>query len=116
MKRRTQAGAGAGAGSGAGCLLAGAGAVIAVLAWAPLARVNVTGGFEGQHRDLSVLYLDFPLIALGGALLPVVAWRAGLTVVGRPWAAVLGAVAALALGVWGLTAWWEPSGPPVFRE
>ncbi|MET9773467.1 hypothetical protein ABZ023_04255 [Streptomyces sp. NPDC006367] len=92
-----------------GCLAALAGASTALVAWAPLARVSVTGGFEHQHRDLSVLYVDLPLVALGGALVPVVAWTLGLRLLGgRAWAAALVAVAALGLAVWGLTAWWTP--------
>ncbi|WP_345590763.1 hypothetical protein [Streptomyces marokkonensis] len=99
----------------AGCLVAGvAGATTALLAWAPLARVSVTGGFEDQHRDLSVLYVDLPLVALGGALVPAVAWMLGLRLLDRAWAAALVAVAALGLGVWGLTAWWTPYERPEF--
>ncbi|MFH9488488.1 hypothetical protein ACIPJG_03345 [Streptomyces halstedii] len=98
----------------AGCLLALAGAATATLAWAPLARVNVTGGFEQSHRDLSVLYVDLPLIALGGALLPLLVWTAALRVLGRPWQAFAAAAVSLALGVWGLTLWWEPYQQPEF--
>ncbi|MFE5397467.1 hypothetical protein ACFQ9U_23280 [Streptomyces sp. NPDC056568] len=100
----------------AGCLVAGAvGASTAVLVWAPLARISVTGGFESRHRDLSVLYLDLPLVALGGALVPAAAWGVGLRVLGgRAWAAALLAMAALALGTWGLTEWWTPYEEPEF--
>ncbi|MFI8947540.1 hypothetical protein ACIGO6_13595 [Streptomyces sp. NPDC053750] len=98
----------------AGCLAGVIGASTALLTWAPLARVSVTGGFEQEHRDLSVLYVDLPLVALGGALVPVVAWTLGLRLLGRPWAAALVAVAALGLGVWGLTAWWTPYERPEF--
>ncbi|MEZ7004946.1 hypothetical protein [Streptomyces sp. AD55] len=98
----------------AGLAVAGAGAAGAVLAWAPHARVNVTGGFAGSHRDLSVLYVDLPLIALGGALLPLLAGTLALRLLGRPWAAALVAVAALGLGVWGLTSWWTPYQRPEF--
>ncbi|MEV1052515.1 hypothetical protein [Streptomyces sp. NPDC049887] len=98
----------------AGCLLAAGGAATALLAWAPLARISVDGGFEQWHRDLSVLYLDLPLIALGGALLPLAVWAAGLRWLHRPWAAAVAAVAVLALGVWGLTSWWMPYERPEF--
>ncbi|MEG3628589.1 hypothetical protein V5O46_13040 [Streptomyces sp. C6-003] len=98
----------------AGCLIALVGASAAVLTWAPHARVSVTGGFEGMHRDLSVLYVDLPLIALGGALVPVAVWSLGLRLLGRPWAALLGALVTLVLGVWGLTGWWEPYERPEF--
>lgn len=91
------------------------GASTALLTWAPLARVSVTGGFEQQHRDLSVLYVDLPLVALGGALVPAVVWTLGLRLLGgRAWAAALVAVAALGFGVWGLSAWWTPYERPEF--
>ncbi|MFD7136520.1 hypothetical protein [Streptomyces sp. NPDC059894] len=89
-------------------LLAALGATVAVLAWAPKARVNIDGGFEDMHRDLSVLYIDLPLIALGGALLPLAGWLLTLRWCNRPWWAAVAAVAVLALGVWGLTSWWTP--------
>ncbi|MEU3898709.1 hypothetical protein [Streptomyces sp. NPDC045251] len=100
----------------AGCLAASVvGVLTALFAWAPNARVSVTGGFEQQHRDLSVLYVDLPLVAFGGALVPAVAWLLGLRLLGgRAWAAALVAVAALGLGVWGLTAWWTPYERPEF--
>lgn len=98
----------------AGILLAAVGAVAAVLAWAPRARVSVHGGFEGMHRDLSVLYVDLPLIALGGALVPLAAWLLTLRVLRRPWLAAAIAAGALALGVWGLLSWWTPYEPPEF--
>ncbi|WP_395572963.1 hypothetical protein [Streptomyces sp. BK79] len=99
----------------AGSLAAGlVGGPAALLAWAPHARVRVTGGFEQQHRDLSVLYVDLPLVALGGALVPAAAWALGLRLLGRPWAAALVAVAALGVGVWGLTSWWTPYERPEF--
>ncbi|WP_037843773.1 hypothetical protein [Streptomyces sp. NRRL F-5126] len=93
---------------GAGCLLAGLGAVAAPLAWAPRAAISVGGGFEGQARDLSVLFVDLPLVVLGGALVPLLAWALAGRWVRRPWAAPLVALAVLALAVWGLTEWWTP--------
>ncbi|MDT6984235.1 hypothetical protein ACFSUJ_28210 [Streptomyces lusitanus] len=95
-----------------GLLLASVGATGAVLAWAPKARINVQGGFEGLHRELSVLYVDLPLIAAAGALLPTAVWLLALRVLRRPWLALLPAVAVLALGVWGLLSWWTPYQPP----
>ncbi|GGY85187.1 hypothetical protein CP967_24305 [Streptomyces nitrosporeus] len=98
----------------AGCLLAVVGATAALLAWAPLARISVTGGFEGMHRDLSVFYVDLPLIALGGALLPPLVRSLARRCAVRPWGALALALAALALGVWGLISWWEPYRQPEF--
>jgi hypothetical protein len=94
--------------AGAGCFLAGLGAAAAALVWAPQAEPSIDGGFEGHARDLSVLYIDLPLVVLGGALLPLLAYGLTGRWVRRPWVAPLVAVAALALGVWGLAEWWTP--------
>lgn len=96
---------------GVGCLVAGIGAASAPLAWAPRASGSVFGGFEGENRDPSVLFVDLPLIALGGALLPLVAWMLATRWTGRPWAAALMSLAALSLGIWGLLEWWVPRHP-----
>ncbi|MFD0544826.1 hypothetical protein ACFQ1B_19440 [Streptomyces mexicanus] len=95
---------------GAGCLLAVLGATAAPLVWAPRAAVSIDGGFEGHARDLSVLFIDLPLIVLGGALVPLFAWALATRWVHRPWVAALAALATLALAVWGLTEWWTPAG------
>ncbi|MEV7395293.1 hypothetical protein [Streptomyces sp. NPDC091215] len=92
----------------AGFLVACLGAAAALLAWAPLARVSVEGGFEGIHRDLSVLYVDLPLVAVGGAVVPLAFWLVTLRRFHRLWLAALAAAAAAALGIWGLTSWWVP--------
>ncbi|WP_406357657.1 hypothetical protein OHB56_34500 [Streptomyces sp. NBC_01635] len=98
----------------AGIFLAASGAVVAVLAWAPRARVSVDGGFEGMHRDLSVLYVDLPLIAAGGALVPLAVWLLTLRALRRPWLSAVIAASALALGIWGLLSWWTPYQRPEF--
>ncbi|MFF2522743.1 hypothetical protein [Streptomyces liangshanensis] len=97
---------------GAGCLLAGLGAAAAPSVWAPRAAFSIDGGFEGHARDLSVIYIDLPLIALGGALLPLLAWALTVRRTGRPWLSLLAGVAALALGMWGLLEWWTPRQDP----
>ncbi|MEQ8146469.1 hypothetical protein [Streptomyces sp. OP7] len=96
----------------AGILLATAGAVAAVLMWAPRARVSVHGGFEGMHRDLSVLYVDLPLVAAGGAFIPLAVWLLTLRTLRRPWLAAAAATGAFALGIWALLSWWTPYQPP----
>ncbi|MFF0746343.1 hypothetical protein ACFYVL_38715 [Streptomyces sp. NPDC004111] len=101
---------------GAGCLLALLGAASAPLAWAPRATSSIYGGFEGEQRDLSVLYLDLPLIALGGALVPLLVWMLTSRWTGRPWAAALAGLAALSLGIWGLLEWWTPQHPPSYGD
>ncbi|MDN0197969.1 hypothetical protein [Streptomyces sp. S.PNR 29] len=100
------------ASGGAGCLLAGVGAAVAPLVWAPRAAISVEGGFEGHARDLSVLWIDLPLVVLGGAAVPLVVWGLTMRWTGRPWVAVGAAVAALACGVWGLVEWWAPRQSP----
>ncbi len=98
----------------AGFLVAGLGAAAFLLAWAPLARVNVEGGFDGRHQDLSVLYMDLPLIAAGGALVPLAFWMLTMRWFHRPWLAALAAATGGALGIWGLTSWWAPYQAPEF--
>ncbi|MEV0846590.1 hypothetical protein AB0J21_12080 [Streptomyces sp. NPDC049954] len=95
----------------AGCLLAGLGAPTAAIVWAPRAASRVRGGFEGQGRDLGVLFVDLPLVTLGGALVPLLAWALVLRLTRNPWLAVLVAVSAFGLGLWGLTEWWPPARP-----
>ncbi|MEV3859353.1 hypothetical protein AB0J38_34240 [Streptomyces sp. NPDC050095] len=85
-----------------GCLLAVVGAATAPLAWAPRAAPSIHGGFEGESRDLSVLYVDLPLITLGGALLPSLAWALTMRWTHRPWVAAVASVSLLGVGVWGL--------------
>lgn len=97
---------------GAGCLLAGLGAAAAPLVWAPRAAISVSGGFENHARDLSVLFIDLPLIVLGGALVPLLTWVLVTRWVHRPWVAALVALATLALALWGLTEWWTPRRTP----
>ncbi|WNF26889.1 hypothetical protein RI138_08570 [Streptomyces sp. C11-1] len=98
----------------AGFLVAGLGSSVALLAWAPLARVSVEGGFDGRHQDLSVLYVDLPLVAAGGALVALAFWSLALRRFHRPWLAALVSVTAIALGIWGLTSWWAPYQAPEF--
>ncbi|MFC9297116.1 hypothetical protein ACFTWH_17485 [Streptomyces sp. NPDC057011] len=95
-----------------GRLLAALGATIAALVWAPRAAFSIDGGFEGHARDLSVVFVDLPLIVLGGALLPFLTWRLTTRWTRRPWAGILAALLALTLGVWGLTEWWTPRQDP----
>ena len=98
--------------AGVGGLLAGVGATSAALVWAPRAEFSIDGGFEGHARDLSVVFVDLPLILLGGALTPFLAWALTMRWLHRPWVGALAATAALALGWWGLTEWWTPRQQP----
>ncbi|MFF2412149.1 hypothetical protein [Streptomyces sp. NPDC058092] len=57
-----------------GFLVAALASVIAVLSRAQPARISIDGGFEQQHLDLSVLYIDLSFIAVEGAPVPLAAW------------------------------------------
>ncbi|MFG2603182.1 hypothetical protein ACGFT2_06495 [Streptomyces sp. NPDC048514] len=92
--------------------LEGLGAVTAALVWAPRAAFSIDGGFEAHARDLSVIFVDLPLVVLGGALVPLLAWALTTRWTGRPWVAALAAVTAFALGIWGLLEWWTPRQHP----
>ncbi len=59
-----------------------------------------------------MLYVDLPLILLGGALTPLLVRRLVMRWTHRPWVATLAAAAALALGLWGLSEWWTPRQQP----
>ncbi|MET9377060.1 hypothetical protein ABZX98_23445 [Streptomyces sp. NPDC002992] len=98
--------------TGARYLLTGLGTATGLVVWAPRAAFSIDGGFEAHARDLSVIFVDLPLILLGGALIPLVAWSTAMRQVRRPWAAALAALAAIALGTWGLTEWWTPRQHP----
>ncbi|MEU4732709.1 hypothetical protein [Streptomyces sp. NPDC023588] len=95
-----------------GRVIAGLGATAGVLVWVPRAAFSIDGGFEGHARDLSVIYVDLPLILLGGILIPLSAWTLTRRWARRPWVAALVALAALALGLGGLIEWWTPRQDP----
>jgi hypothetical protein len=97
---------------GGGGLLGGLGATAAALVWAPRAAFSIDGGFEGHARDLSVVFVDLPLILTGGALVPFLSWALTLRWTQRRRVAVLVGVVALLLGLWGLTEWWTPRQQP----
>ncbi|MGW7103093.1 hypothetical protein [Streptomyces sp. NPDC054838] len=95
-----------------GRLIGGLGAATAMVVWAPRAAFSIDGGFEGHARDLSVLFVDLPLIVLGCTLVPFSVWSLTTRWGQRPWVAVFAAVGALALGTWGITEWWTPRQHP----
>lgn len=95
-----------------GLLFACLGALTGLVVWVPRAAFSIDGGFEGHARDLSVVYLDLPLILLGGIAMPMAVWLMTLRRTRRLWLAALATSAALALGVWGLTEWLTPRQHP----
>lgn len=88
------------------CVLAGLGAIVTGLVSAPRAAEAFSGGFEGEDTYPGVL-VSLALIALVGALVPLAVWALAVRW-SRPWIAVLAALAALTLTVWGVMEWWTP--------
>ncbi|MFI8823730.1 hypothetical protein [Streptomyces sp. NPDC053431] len=95
-----------------GCLLPAVGALGGLLVWAPRAAFSIDGGFEAHARDLSVVFVDLPLILLGATVLPLVASALALRRTRRPWVAALAALAVLALFLSGVLAVWHPRQAP----
>lgn len=93
--------------SAVGCLLAVAGVTGAAIYAFPRAAFSIDGGFEGHARDLSVAFVDVPLILLAGLLLPPMTWAAATRWL-RPWAALPVCLAVAALALWGIDAVWHP--------
>ncbi|WP_063790280.1 hypothetical protein [Streptomyces sp. NRRL B-24085] len=59
-----------------GCALSALGATAAPLLWLsmPRTRRHLGGGFENEGMDLTVLFTELPLVVLGGAFLPLLAF------------------------------------------
>ncbi|UED85926.1 hypothetical protein [Streptomyces profundus] len=92
---------------GVGLALAGVGAVSSALLAGPRAAFSLDGGFEHHARDLSV-----PLVVLACALFPALAWALACRLGSRPSVALVVALAALGLGLWGALEWWSPRQHP----
>lgn len=91
-------------------ILAGVGVLAGAMIWVLRAGYSLDGGFESQDQDLSVLFVDLPLILLCGALIPVAAYVAAR---GHRTLGPVLAVAAIVLAAWGLLSWWTPQQGPV---
>lgn len=97
--------------SAGGCLLAAGGALAGLLFWAPRAAFSIDGGFEAHARDLTVVFVDLPLILLGATVLPLVTWLLTLRRSRGPrgrWAAAVAALLVLGLFLYGVDACWHP--------
>ncbi|MEU6891386.1 hypothetical protein ABZ934_06230 [Streptomyces sp. NPDC046557] len=57
-----------------GRLVIALGAVTALVVWLPRAAFSIDGGFEHHARDLSVVFVDLPLILLGCTAVPFSTW------------------------------------------
>ncbi|MGH3309607.1 MAG: hypothetical protein ACRDP3_03330 [Streptomyces sp.] len=96
-----------------GCLVMLAGAAAGLFAWAHGARPMLHGGFEGEGQDLSVLWVELPIMVFGVPAAAGAVWALTATVLRdrtRPTRTLLPVVAALlALGglVWVCLAWLE---------
>lgn len=74
--------------------------------------------FEGQGRDLSVLWTELPLVLLAGMLTPPAVWLLTMRLLHghgrlrhRALVAAVCTAGVLALSVWGLHAWANPPDP-----
>ncbi|MFE9722330.1 hypothetical protein ACFYQ5_01635 [Streptomyces sp. NPDC005794] len=117
MEQRDAAGYG-------GCAAAALGAGIALYIWGSSLRtgLHMGMGFEGQARDLSVLWTELPLVLLAGALIPPVAWLLPLRLLrgrgslrARVLVAAVCTASFLAVSAWGLHAWTNPHHPDHIR-
>ncbi len=106
---------------GGGCALALLGTLTTLFIWSASRRTgrHLGGGFEGEGRDLSVLWTELPLTLLAGALIPSTAWLLTLRLPGghgrrgsRVVLASACAAGALALSAWGLHTWANPDPAP----
>ncbi|MDK1472406.1 hypothetical protein QNO07_03020 [Streptomyces sp. 549] len=61
-------------GAGVGCLLALAGAGTGLVTWLHGARPGLRGGFEGEGRNLSLLYVELPAMVLGVPAVALAVW------------------------------------------
>ncbi|MFD9876728.1 hypothetical protein [[Kitasatospora] papulosa] len=113
MEQRDAAGCG-------GCATAALGAATALYVWGASGRTqrHMGAGFEGQGRDLSVLWTELPLVLLAGMLTPPAVWLLTMRLLHghgrlryRALAAAVCTAGVLALSVWGLHTWANPPDP-----
>ncbi|MEV7087281.1 hypothetical protein AB0O07_15485 [Streptomyces sp. NPDC093085] len=81
------------------------GFLLGAMVWAKGARPGVIGAFEGE-RDLSLVYLELPLLLFGMPALARAGWgqlTGALRL--RAWVAAPLLLGALALAAWGALAW-----------
>ncbi|MET9297123.1 hypothetical protein [Streptomyces sp. NPDC003077] len=105
-----------------GCLVAAVGASVGLGVWLRGALPGIRGGFEGE-RDLSLLYVELPLMLVGVPALTLASWAlTGVALrrrVGRgARAAVSGgaAVVALAALAWACLAWLDVKVDAVLQD
>jgi phosphotransferase system glucose/maltose/N-acetylglucosamine-specific IIC component len=94
-----------------GCLVLLAGAVTALFVWSHGAKPMLLGGFEGEGQDLSVLWVELPIMLFGVPAAAGAVWALTATALRhrtRPTRTLLPVAATLlALGVlaWACLAW-----------
>ncbi|MFE4690936.1 hypothetical protein ACFRH6_12870 [Streptomyces sp. NPDC056749] len=117
MEQRDAAGYG-------GCATAALGAATALYVWGSSGRTqrHMGAGFEGQGRDLSVLWTELPLVLLAGLLVPPAVWLLTMRLLHghgplryRAAVAALCTAGVLALSAWGLHTWANPHDPDHVR-
>ncbi|MEV7870252.1 hypothetical protein AB0P17_30105 [Streptomyces sp. NPDC088124] len=99
----------------AGCLAVVGGFLTGAVVWVLGAAPGVRGGFEGE-RDLSLLYVELPLLLFGMPALALAAWAlaAGVLRV-REGLAALMMVGVLALAAWAGAEWLDVRTAPFTR-
>ncbi|MFD8969162.1 hypothetical protein ACFV0C_29950 [Streptomyces sp. NPDC059568] len=86
------------------------------MVWGIGAGPGVQGSFEGE-RDVSLFYVELPLMFFGMPALALGVWALTLGVLRvREWTAALAVVVALAAGAWGCTEWLEVRTAPFTRQ
>lgn len=117
MEQRDAAGYG-------GCAAAALGAATALYVWGASGRTqrHLGAGFEGQGRDLSVLWTELPLILLAGILIPPAVWvltfrllRGRGALRSRVLIAAVCTAGVFAASTWGLHTWANPHNPDHIR-
>ncbi|MFE4591733.1 hypothetical protein [Streptomyces laurentii] len=99
---------------GIGCLALLGGFLTGLLAWGSGAGPALAGGFEGEGRDLSVLWVQLPVLLFGTPALALVVWA--LLRGRRPALLALGLAVTLIAAGWLGSEWMATAGPAVVYE
>ncbi|MFJ7998130.1 hypothetical protein ACIQ7D_13435 [Streptomyces sp. NPDC096310] len=99
----------------AGCLAVVGGFLVGAAVWTAGAGPGVRGGLEGE-RDLSLVYVELPLLLFGMPALALAVWALVSGVLrAREGAAALVMVAVLALAAWAGMEWLDVRTAPFTR-
>ncbi|GAB3966342.1 hypothetical protein [Streptomyces sparsus] len=109
--------------AGIGCLLGLAGAGTGFVTWLHGARPGLRGDFEGENRDLSLLWVELPAMVLGVPAVALAVWALTrallgdrLTPAGRATVAAVAGLTTLTLLGWACVTWLEHSTRLPYQE